>query len=187
MILSNDSDTILWKRVTDKNYKLISEKKIEERTGNFFRFSSQNFIAEIACEKEKCTGKVTFFSEPLEDENGKRPNKNVFKKEYALTQKQVTEIKSLISSSEIEKIPSDKFIKDWQYGNDGIAYVFETKTENLWTYKHYWSPGSHFNKELDQAKKVEDFAQLFLKIVEYNKLFEDYLSAVPQGYQKFYL
>jgi len=48
----------------------------------------------------------------------------------------------LIDSLKINELPSDKNIKGWQQGLDGITYFIEYKVDKNYSFKNYWTPTS---------------------------------------------
>ncbi|MEN2400184.1 hypothetical protein GKZ90_0010370 [Flavobacterium sp. MC2016-06] len=187
MILSKDSDTVFWKRrVTEKNNKLIALKDIEESKGENFRFSTPNLIIDINSLKSHSIGKIIFFVQKMDDEQGLKMKQDIFKKEYNLTENQIKKIKLLIAQTKIKNLPSDKFIKGWNTnGNDGETYIFETKNDTLYTYKHYWSPD--YQKRILEAQQVENFVNDLFKIIDIKKLETQFITNIPfKNYLMFY-
>lgn len=184
--LSKDSDTLFWKKnVSERNNKLISLKNTETSKGDVFRFSVQNLIVEINNLENIQVGKIYLFVQKMEREDGKM-EKDIFKKEYILTESQIKQINLLISKSQIKNLPSDKLIKGWNTnGFDGITYIFETKKDLHYTYKHYWSPD--FQKKVPEARQVVAFVKAFYTIIDIEKLDKDFRKSIPfKNYWAFY-
>jgi len=180
--LSKDSDTIFWKkRVTERKNKLISIQDVEKSEGEIFRFSAKYLIVETNCSKSNCLGKIIFFAQKMEDEFGPKIENEIFKKEFKLTKDQIKKIKTLISNSKIHDLPSDAFIKGWnKKGFDGITYIFETKIDNKYTFKHYWTPD--IQKNLLEAQQVKSFLNDFFKIIDIDKLETEFRKDIPFKY-----
>ena len=110
------------------------------------------------------SNKYIFYADEIWD--GKKTGE-VYIKEIDLTQKQVNEIKNLIDSLKINEIPSDNQIEKWTFGFDGITYKFEFKNDNIYSYKHYWTPTSQ--EKFDESNKINYFTTKIDEIINYQE------------------
>lgn len=145
--LTQDSDTIYWNKYKNElikkhNFEDITNKKDEI----VFKFWSFGTCIEVTKNDTLINGNLIYFVDEVDEFS-----KKVFKKTFNLKSETAKEIINLIEKTEINKIASDKFIKGWQHGFDGIEYIFEYKTKNEYSFKNYWTPNLQDN--LDEAKK----------------------------------
>lgn len=173
LILTKDSDTIYWNKyknelITKYNFEDISSKKDEI----VFKFWSFGTCIEITKNDTLINGNLTYFVDEVDEFSKKH-----FKKTFNLKGETAKEIINLIEKTEINKIPSDKFIKGWQHGFDGIEYIFEYKTKTEYSFKNYWSPNSHEN--LEKAKRIQKFVDEIYRICDSENLSKQFSKEIP--------
>ncbi|HWV74150.1 MAG TPA: hypothetical protein VN040_20670 [Pseudosphingobacterium sp.] len=138
---------------------------------DFLRVGSPKYILELSGK----TNRVVFYADEIWED---RQTGHYFSKSFELDPKQVTEIEQLIDSLDILSIPSDRFIKGWSSGFDGITYFIEEKKDHQYSFKTYWTPSAQ--PDLKEAKTLSDFADKRLdRIIDYEgkrKLFEQEIS-----------
>lgn len=167
--LTKDSDTLYYHKYEKpiiKKLKLIHP----EENKNFFRFSSDKYYLELSDESNKY---VMYVDEIWE---GKKTGQT-FIKEFDLTEKQVSEIKHLRSSLKIYEIPSDRQIKDWTFGFDGIIYKFELKDGHTYSYKHYWTPT--VQQKFIESNTINYFVIKIDKIIDYQENKKKFAKEIP--------
>lgn len=171
--LTKDSDTVYWHKYKNE---LISkhnlEDIIEKNDEQVFRFWTFGTYIEIAINDTLIKGNVTYFVDEVDEFS-----KKSFKKTYLLKDGDSKKVVTLINSSKINKIPSDKLIKTWQQGFDGIEYLFECKTKNEYSFKNYWTPKSQVN--IEEAKKIQNFIDELRKICQTEKLSKEFEKEIP--------
>ncbi len=167
--LTKDSDTLYYykyKKPIIEKLKLIQP----EEKKNFFRFSSDKYYLELSNESNKY---VMYVDEIWK---GKKTGQT-FIKEFDLTKKQVNEIKNLITSLKIHEIPSDKQVKEWTFGFDGIIYNFELKDGNNYSYKHYWTPTSQ--QKFVESNTINYFVIKIDEIIDYHGNSKKFAKEIP--------
>lgn len=167
--LTKDSDTLYYYKYEKPIIKKLKLIQPEEKK-DFFRFSSDKYYLELSDESNKY---VMYVDEIWE---GKKTGQT-FIKEFNLTEKQVNEIKYLISSLKIHEIPSDKQIKDWTFGFDGITYKFELKDGDTYSYKHYWTPTAQ--QKFMEANTINYFIIKIDNIIDYQENSKNFAKEVP--------
>lgn len=100
-----------------------------------------------------------------------------FIKSYDLTAQQVSDIKQLYKKLDVQKIPSDKFIKSWQQGFDGITYIIEEKSHKLYAFKNYWTPSAQY--EFDESRRILAFTSTIEEIVDYSSKWKEFQREIP--------
>lgn len=171
--LTKDSDTIYWNKYKNElikkhNFEDITSKKEEI----VFKFWSFGTCIEITKNDTLINGNLTYFVDEV-DEFSKKD----FKKTFNLKSETTKEIINLIEKTEINKIASDKFIKGWQHGFDGIEYIFEYKTKTEYSFKNYWTPNSQEN--LEEAKRIQKFVDELYRICDSENLSKEFKKEIP--------
>jgi hypothetical protein len=171
--LTQDSDTIYWNKYKNElikkhNFEDITNKKDEI----VFKFWSFGTCIEVTKNDTLINGNLIYFVDEVDEFS-----KKVFKKTFNLKSETAKEIINLIEKTEINKIASDKFIKGWQHGFDGIEYIFEYKTKNEYSFKNYWTPNLQDN--LDEAKKIQNFVDELYRICNSENLSKLFVKEIP--------
>ena len=167
--LTKDSDTLYYFKYEKPIIEKLKLIKPEENK-NFFRFSSDKYYLELSDESNK----YIIYADEIWD-NIKTGE--TFIKQIDLTKSQINEIKKVIDSLRINEIPTDKQIEKWKFGYDGITYKLEFKNEKVYSYKHYWTPGSQ--DKFTESDLINFFVTEIDKIIEYQKNREKFVTEVP--------
>ena len=171
--LTKDSDTVYWKKyknelVQKHNFEDILNKKDEL----IFKFWSFGTCIEVTKNDNLVNGNITYFVDEVDEFS-----KKTFEKTFNLKSENSKRIITLIDSCEINKIASDKFIKGWQHGFDGIEYILEYKTKTEYSFKNYWTPNSQDN--LEEAKKIQNFVDQLYLICDSENLSKQFAKEIP--------
>jgi hypothetical protein len=171
--LSKDSDTTYWSGYVNRELKKFDIGPIKNNSGYTFRLSSYGSIIEIQKVNQSYFGAITYFVNEVDDS---REDERTFKKTYSIKNSEVEKLFSLIDSTQIKQIPSDKFIKNWEHGFDGITYFFESKNDSEYSFKNYWTPTS---QNIAEATKVQNFIDSFYRVININQYSEIFRKEVP--------
>lgn len=82
--------------------------------------------------------------------------------------------------SDILTLPSDYDVKGWQFGLDGMTYVFEFTDSVNYYFNTYWSPA--IQDSLEQAVLVKSVAEFFSDTLRLEYGFQQFLSTLPKRY-----
>jgi hypothetical protein len=167
--LTKDSDTTFWyyRHLKDiKKLNLINPQS----EASFLRISSSRCIIELS----KDSNKIYLY---VKGTYGDNLPTEIFVKRYALKQEQVRQIKNLYDALKIQEIPSDKLIKNWKQGFDGITYFFELKEGKSYSFKNYWTPS--IQEEFEESKKISQFIDQLDKIVDYPAKRKKFENEIP--------
>lgn len=167
--LTKDSDTLYYYKYEKPIIKKLKLIQPEEKK-NFFRFSSDKYYLELSGDSNKY---VMYVDEVWKD----KKTGQIFIKEFDLTEEQVNEIKNLITSSKVNKIPSDNQIKNWIWGFDGITYKFELKDGDTYSYKHYWTPTSQ--QKFIESNTINYFIIKIDEIINYQENKKKFTKEIP--------
>ena len=83
----------------------------------------------------------------------------------------------LINSLKINELPSDKNIKGWQQGLDGITYFIEYKVDNNYSFKNYWTPTSQ--DSLAETQLILLFISSFESLPDFKNSSKDFQNEIP--------
>jgi hypothetical protein len=171
--LTQDSDTIYWNKyknelVKKHNFEDITSKKDEI----VFKFWSYGTCIEVTKNDTLINGNLTYFVDEVDEFSKKH-----FKKTFNLKSETAKEIINLIEQTEINKIASDRFIKGWQHGFDGVEYIFEYKTDTAYSFKNYWTPNSQEN--LEEAKRIQKFVDELYRICNSENISKQFAKEIP--------
>lgn len=166
-------DTVYWYKYAKELEEKIELTDFEKRTNEFsFRFRNYGQVVEIIKDSTNISGSVTNYIYYRKKEKSER--KTLFKKEF-LSEIQAKNIYEIVQNAEVLELPSDKDIKNWSQGFDGITYIFERADKSTYSFKNYWSPHS---REIPEAVRIQKFINVLkdtLKLVEVYEKFEDNL------------
>ncbi|WP_410696651.1 hypothetical protein [Chryseobacterium sp. SIMBA_028] len=167
--LTKDIDTLYYYKYEKPIIEKLRLIKPTEKK-DFCRFSSDKYYLELSSKSNK----YLMYADEIWE--GKKTGKT-FIKEFDLTDKQVNEIKNLIISLKIHEIPTDKQIKDWAFGFDGITYKFELKNGNNYSYKHYWTPTSQ--QKFVESNVINYFVIKIDEIIDYQQNSKKFTKEIP--------
>ena len=173
--LSTDSDTIFWHQYYDEIKNQIGLEPIDKVQGDFyFRLWTGVDVIELRKVGSTIIADVTFLvQEYKEDEEGK-----IYFKKTQITPATGVKIYDLISLYKVITLPTDKLIKGWGSGLDGITYFIETADERSYACKAYWTPTLYKDK-LVEAKQLVDFLDEIDRIEELNLIGKAFIEQQP--------
>lgn len=91
------------------------------------------------------------------------------------------EIYNLINESKILDIPSEKEIKNWGYGHDGITYTFEFANKYKYQIKSYWTPSAQ-DSTITEARSLVKFCEEINVLAKYYSTNESFERELPRGF-----
>jgi hypothetical protein len=168
---SNDSDTVFWYSYKNTYVKEFKLGLIETDTANYiFRFWSNGLTIKFIQNDKGYSGEVIRFVEHYPTKSKKK----VFVTRKIILPDIAENAIKLIDSLKINELPSDKNIKGWQQGLDGITYFIEYKVDNRYSFKNYWTPSSQ--DSLKEANLLLSFIaslENLLDLKNTSKAFQD--------------
>lgn len=174
--LSNDSDTTFWYQYKNDYAKRFKLGFIENDTTTYsFRLWSFGLVVKVAGSMDKPFGEIVRFVEAYPNNK----NKKVFTKHYPISSSQASQVRQLIDSLQIEALPSDKNIKGWKHGFDGIEYFTEFKKGGEYTFKNYWT--STAQDTLREAIRFQSFVAGLDKILDLKENSKAFQNDIPFG------
>ena len=95
--------------------------------------------------------------------------------------KKANEVYNLINESKILDIPSEKEIKNWSNGFDGITYTFEFANKHNYQIKSYWSPKAQ-DSTITEAKQLVNFCEKIEYLANNDSIKEQFIGALKPGF-----
>ena len=144
-----------WQYSDDEKLKL--PHLIQSADSFHFRFRESGQIVDVWT-KDGITynGLVTNYTNSYEESTEEKPRKpsRIFFNKLNLDTVQIRKVLDL--EKIIAPISTDKTIKGWKQGFDGIEYIFETATPSTYCFKTYWTPTAQ-DSTLMEAKMIQGF------------------------------
>lgn len=166
-------DTVYWYKYAKELEGELKLTDFEKSKNDFvFRFRNYGQVVEFIKDSTNISGSVTNYIYYRRKENSER--KTLFKKEF-LSVEQAKNIYEIIQNTEVLALPSDKDIKNWSQGFDGITYIFECADKLTYSFKNYWTPEI---QEVPEALEINTFVKNItdsLRLTERYKLFKENL------------
>lgn len=173
--LSIDSDTSSWYEIKNSYTKTYDLKSIQNDSNKIaFSIWCYGNLVYISKTKDSVYGEVTKYVKEL---NGKQNLNRTFKKSFLLSRDKVNQVFSLIDSININRIPSDKFIKNWKQGFDGIEYIIEFKKGDYYSFKTFWTPLGQEN--VPEASTILAFINELYAICKMKLLSNSFDAEIP--------
>jgi len=173
--LTADSDTVFWSKYYEAlRSKIGLEPTDQIQTDFYFRFWDGRKIIELRRVDNKLVGTTTFL---LQQYKKNKEGRLYFKKSL-LTDKTTQLISGLVAKYKIIDLPTDKQIKGWDSGFDGITYIIEHADHDSYSFKNYWTP-THYQDKLMEAKQLVDFVDNLNNIDELKTLGDKFMARQP--------
>ena len=77
-------------------------------------------------------------------------------------------------------IPTDQAVSGWQFGTDGVTYLFETATPISYSFKSYWTPTAQ-DSTLMEAKKIQAFVDSIGFILNLEAEYDTFFDMLKPG------
>ncbi|MBK0379139.1 hypothetical protein [Mucilaginibacter segetis] len=134
-------DTAYWYKRNRAFQRTLKLKDFETSTDEFnFRFSYYGQIIEIKKDSFNINGNITNYIYHTKKAN--RGKVDTLFSKIILSPEKAKSIYNVIVNSMILILPSDKEIKNWQHGADGITYFVEYSDKKNYWIKNYWTPSA---------------------------------------------
>jgi len=172
--LTKESDTAFWKNIQTEKIKEFNLPELDTEFEFVFRSWNPGSLLEIIKNNDSISGRIIYFVFEVWEEDYKA---DTFVKTYLLPKSISKNLYKYILNSGIQKIPSDKYIKDWQQGFDGITHIYELKDNHNYSFKNFWTPTAQ--KEIEEAKFIIEFNKKIGEIGELEKYGKDFAENVP--------
>ncbi|NMH26548.1 hypothetical protein [Flavobacterium silvaticum] len=169
--LTKDSDTVFWLNHRTQRFGFSKNKQADRS----FKIQTTCFSLEISKLEDFVNGSIEFYVEEIKDFQDS--SRKVFKQRINLDSRDINSIFEIIDSTEINSIPSDKFISNWYHGFDGVTYILEYESKNIHSFKKYWAPSAQ--NFLSEAIQIQNFIDKVNSIIEIQKLRNIFDRSIP--------
>ncbi|WP_299782942.1 hypothetical protein [uncultured Formosa sp.] len=174
LYLTKESDTTFWKNIQAEKIKEFKLPELNFQSEFVFRTWNPGSMLEITKNNDSISGKIIYFVFEVWENDSEA---DTFVKTYFLPKSISENLYEYILNSRIKKIPSDKYIKDWQQGFDGITHIYELKENNTYSFKNFWTPKAQ--KGITEAEFIIDFNKKISEIGELEKYGKDFIEKIP--------
>lgn len=174
-VLTADSDTVFWAkyyRILRSEIGLQPTDKIQ--TDFYFRFWDGKKVIEIKRVDNRLLGTATFLLRQYK----KNKEGRLYFKKNVLTDKTTETIFELVTKYKVIDLPTDKLIKGWDGGFDGITYIIEHADMDSYSFKNYWTP-TEYQDKLTEARQLVDFVDNLSSIEELKTLEKKFMDRQP--------
>ena len=130
---------------------------------NHLRIWTGNPIIEVWKVGNNAKGQITYWVKEVVPSKEEDTNRYYSTKDY-LDSNQCNKIMNIASKYSIYTLPSDDGISNWMHGLDGITYFIETKQNNTYRLKTYWTPTAQDG--VKEAEVVQSFIDDVLQAVD---------------------
>jgi hypothetical protein len=172
--LTKDSDTLFWKKYQNDDIKDFGLPELSTKCDFVFRSWNPGSLLEINKHNDSVSGKIIYFVYEVWEDDYKADK---FVKTYILPKTTSENLYEYISNSGIQKIPSDKYIKGWQQGLDGITHIYELKENDNYSFKSFWTPASQ--KGIEEAEFIIKLNKKIAEIGELKKYRKNFNDIIP--------
>lgn len=167
-------DTAYWYKNAKEFENEIQLTNFEESKSDFaFRFRNQGQILEIIKDDStKISGTITNY---IYYRRRSRDDRKILYNKEILSVEQAQNIYEIVQNTEILAMPSEKEIKNWSQGFDGIIYILEYADKSTYSFKNYWTPEI---QKIPEALKLNKFVKNIsdtLMLMDSYKLFKENL------------
>ena len=176
-------DTTFWYSFESKKFEKLKLPELISSTDKFhFRFWADGQAVDIwTVDGVTFRGMVTSYTSSYQENvSTKKPEKDpqTFSKQVDLDT--TTARKAFNLTRQIEAIPTDKLIKNWVQGLDGIEYVIETSTPAIYSFKTYWTPSVQ-DFSLAEAKKIKSFVKNLDSLLDLGHKYHQFFATLKPG------
>jgi len=175
-------DTTFWRQLELKNSRGIHLPDLISSSEKFhFRYWKDTQVVDIWTNDEIVfNGLITNYIHSYSDDNSKKKRKpsKIFFNQVQMDSDRAKKVYILIK--QIENIPTDKSIKGWSQGFDGVEYCFETSTSSNYSFKTYWTPTVQ-DSSLTEAKAIEKFVTETDSVLNLHDKYQKFFATLKPG------
>ncbi len=144
----------------------------------YYRFwTSRQIVSVWSTDGITYNGSVISYTKAYKPNDFSKKSRFYFKKVYVDSE---LAKKAFGLFKKIDTIPTDKDIKGWTQGLDGVEYVIETSTPHSYSFKNYWTPTAQ-DSSLKQAIQIESFVNALSAQLNLPGKYKDFSSTLRPG------
>jgi hypothetical protein len=178
-------DTAFWYKLQYEKEETLGLKHLLESNDSFhFRFWTDKQTVDIWTTNgtyyDAVVTSYTNSYDPYDEEKKTRKTSVTYQSQFRFDTSTARQAFELTKSINI--IPTDKLIKNWKQGFDGIEYIFEVTTPLSYDFKTYWTPTAQ-DSNLIEAKVIQKFVITLDSLLEmYHKYQNFFATLKPATY-----
>lgn len=176
-------DTVFWAGARYQDGTKVGVDSLIQSTEKFhFRFWKDQQIVDIWTQDGIVyRGFVISYTRLYQSYNSKKQQQNPEKFYFSRVDLDPQEAKKayeLIKA--VDTIPTDKFIKGWAQGFDGVEYNLETSTPRTYDFRNYWTPTTQ-KKSVTEAWKIQAFINNIDTLLALRHKLKDFFDGLKPG------
>jgi len=178
-VTNPNGDTLLWFKYQNVVINDLALFRLDTTTSTFhFRVWKTNQVLDVWQNSDssyaaQLTSWVTERTPPKETQTDRTLiDRKTFSKDT------VKNILNFITTSEINKLPTDNLISGWKHGFDGVTYIIEFATPTTYSFKTYWTPKAQ-DTSLQEAKFLEAFVDNIFEIANGKATWNNFEKSIP--------
>lgn len=176
-------DTAFWYKLQHQKMEILGLKQLSESSDSFrFRFWTDKQVVDIwttsGLNYDAIVTSYTNSYEPYDDEKKKKKSPVNYQSQFRIDTSIARKAFELTKSIDI--IPTDKFIKNWKQGFDGIEYIVEVTTPSTYSFKTYWTPTVQ-DSSLIEAKMIQKFVIDLDSLLEMHHKYWNFFANLKPG------
>ena len=177
-----DSDTSFWLNRQDFLLKRLKKIKPFETKQNYhFRlfYHGQlisNSIDLWQDEDSTLSIEAVFYTNEIVP-SGELPTNRLYSEKVSFESSKAIEALKIIRKNKIEYIPTDKQIKGWSKGFDGVEFIIETLRDKNYSFKQYWTPSAQ--DSIFEAHVLKNFTNELWTLLNINRLENEFKARIP--------
>lgn len=139
------------------------------------RFKDHNQVVEVHQDNDGSWGTFTNFSYWTRKRGADR--QLVFTTD-TLTPGATDSVLQLYHRLKLAQLPTVESLEGWRQGFDGVTYLFETTSDSVYNFKHYWTPASQ--DSLAEALVILEFLDCMEKITHRERRRDNFFAELPR-------
>jgi len=176
-------DTAFWYDLQHKKVQALGLQQLLPSTDSFhFRFWTGNQAVDIwSTDGTYYEAVVTSFTNsyvPYNAEKKKKKPSVLYQSQFRFDTSLARKAFELTKS--IDTIPTDKSIKNWKQGFDGIIFILEATTASSYSFKTYWTPSVQ-DSNLTEARMIQKFADDLHSLLDLGQKYRIFFATLKPG------
>ena len=175
-------DTTYWSQLELKKCQKLNLSNLILSTEKYhFRYWKDGQIIDIwTTDGVLYSGLITSYTNSYNDDYSKKKRKpsKIFFQQAQVDNATAKKAYKLIK--QVENIPTDKSIKGWVQGLDGVEYIFETSTPSTYNFRTYWTPTAQ-DSSLIEAKDIQKFVIEMDSVLNLHDQYKKFFATLKPG------
>ncbi|AYL95177.1 hypothetical protein HYN43_007660 [Mucilaginibacter celer] len=149
-----------------------------ETSADEFNFRVRYYGQVIEVTKDGCSVNAYLTNYIFHTKKANRDKTDTLFSKVTLSTEKAKNIYNLIINSGILKLPTDKEIKNWQHGADGVTYFIEYSDKENYSLKNYWTPSAQ--DSIPEALMVLNFIKKISDSLNLKEMYMAFENGLPK-------